>query len=67
MKPIIHLLTHRRIEATIQGWKAPNKAAMEAYATEVGGDVMTWEELEKRAMPRLITKIFDDLQTNQVI
>ena len=64
MKPIIHLLTHRRIEATFQGWKAPNKAAIESFAIEVGGEVMTWEELEKRAMPRLITKIFDDLQTN---
>jgi hypothetical protein len=35
---------------------------MEAYATEVGGEVMTWEEMEKRAMPRLVTKVFDELR-----
>ena len=62
MNPVTHLLTHRRIEAIFQGWKATNKAEMEAYATEVGGEVMTWEELEKRAMPRLVTKVFDDLR-----
>jgi A/G-specific adenine glycosylase len=60
MKPVTHLLTHRRIEATIQGWEAPNKTAMEVYASEVGGEVLTWEELGQRAMPRLATKIFSD-------
>jgi A/G-specific adenine glycosylase len=60
MNPVTHLLTHRRIEATIQGWKAPNKAAMEVYASEVGGEVLTWKELSQRAMPRLATKIFSD-------
>ena len=60
MKPVTHLLTHRRIEATIQGWEAPSKAAMEVYASEVGGEVLTWEELGQRAMPRLATKIFSD-------
>ena len=60
MKPVTHLLTHRRIEATIQGWEAPNKAAIEVYASEVGGEVLTWEELGQRAMPRLATKIFSD-------
>ena len=61
MKPITHLLTHRRIEAKFQGWKAPNKAAMKAYASAVGGEVLTRDELEKLAMPRLITKIFSQL------
>lgn len=60
MKPVTHLLTHRKIEATIQGWEAPNKTAMEVYASEVGGEVLTWEELGQRAMPRLATKIFSD-------
>ena len=60
MKPVTHLLTHRRIEATLQGWEAPNKTAMEVYASEVGGEVLTWEELGQRAMPRLATKIFSD-------
>ena len=61
MKPITHLLTHRRIEAIFQGWNAPNKAALEAYAKEVAGEVMTWSALKKRAMPRLVTKVFDAL------
>ena len=60
MKPVTHLLTHRKIEATIQGWEAPNKVAMEVYASEVGGEVLTWKELGQRAMPRLSTKIFSD-------
>ena len=60
MKPVTHLLTHRRIEATIHGWEAPNKAAIDVYASEVGGEVLTWEELGQRAMPRLATKIFSD-------
>jgi len=60
MQPVTHLLTHRKIEATIQGWDAPNKSAMEVYASEVGGEVLTWEELGQRAMPRLATKIFSD-------
>jgi len=61
MKPVTHLLTHRRIEAIFQGWNAPNKAALEAYAKEVAGEVMTWSALKKRAMPRLVTKVFDAL------
>ena len=39
---------------------APNKAAIDVYASEVGGEVLTWEELGQRAMPRLATKIFSD-------
>jgi len=60
MKPVTHLLTHRKIEATIQGWEAPDKDTMESFAAHVGGEVITWEELGQRAMPRLATKIFSD-------
>jgi hypothetical protein len=34
---------------------------MKAYASAVGGEILTRDELEKLAMPRLITKIFSQL------
>ena len=59
--PVSHILTHKRITATFTHWQAPHRDALETYAREHGGEVVSWAEFEGRARPRLLTKMWDAL------
>ena len=52
---------HKRITATFTHWQAPHRDALETYACEHGGEVVSWAEFERRARPRLLTKMWDAL------
>tara|TARA_Y100000589_G_C27177893_1_gene639534 strand:- start:1111 stop:2142 length:1032 start_codon:yes stop_codon:yes gene_type:complete len=56
LKPIVHLLTHRRIHAKFHMWEAINKKAIIDYASSINGKIIPINELKNLAMPRLITK-----------
>ena len=55
LKPVVHLLTHKKIQANFV-WEAINKQALKDYAASINGKVIPMYDLKKLAMPRLITK-----------
>ena len=59
---VVHVLTHKRIHARMEGAAMPSKQALHAWAQEVNGVVMTWEECEAKAWPRLATKVWPELK-----
>ena len=56
LKPVVHLLTHKKIHANFFMWEAINKQALNDYAASINGKVIPVYDLKKLAMPRLITK-----------
>ena len=60
---IKHLLTHRIILASLQGWHAPSWPALQTYAESVGGAVLSLEECLDRAKPSLLTKHWDAISS----
>jgi A/G-specific adenine glycosylase len=64
LPPIRHMLTHRTIEAKIIGWQAPSEKALRAWAQDIEGRVIAWPETADLAFPRMLTKVFADLQRN---
>jgi len=58
------MLTHRTIEAKIIGWQAPSEKALRAWAQDIEGRVIAWPETADLAFPRMLTKVFADLQRN---
>lgn len=59
---VVHVLTHKRIYARIEGTAMSSAEALHAWAKEVNGVVMTWEECEAKAWPRLATKVWPQLK-----
>ena len=59
---VVHVLTHKRIHARMEGATMPSKQALHAWAQEVNGVVMTWGECEAKAWPRLATKVWPELK-----
>ncbi|MGB2469648.1 MAG: NUDIX domain-containing protein, partial [Flavobacteriales bacterium] len=62
MPEVVHVLTHKRIHARMQGTAMPSAQSLHAWAQEVNGVVMTWEECEAKAWPRLATKVWPELK-----
>lgn len=60
--PVRHVLTHRTIEAKVVGWQAPSEKALHTWAKEIEGRVIEWSETEHLAFPRMLTKVFPDIQ-----
>lgn len=56
IKPVTHLLTHRKIQAKFHFWHAPTKSSLLDYASQADGEIFAIHEIIKLAMPRLITK-----------
>ncbi|MAO46182.1 MAG: A/G-specific adenine glycosylase [Crocinitomicaceae bacterium] len=56
LKPVVHLLTHKKIHANFFMWEAINKQALNDYAASINGKVIPVYDLKQLAMPRLITK-----------
>ena len=56
LKPVVHLLTHKKIHATFFMWEASNNQVLKDYASSINGKVMPMCELKKLAMPRILTK-----------
>ncbi|MGB1636372.1 MAG: A/G-specific adenine glycosylase [Flavobacteriales bacterium] len=59
--PVIHVLSHRKITATMWGWEAPDQEGLERFAQSQGGTAVEWRLLEELARPRLMTKMWDQL------
>jgi adenine-specific DNA glycosylase len=59
---VVHVLTHKRIHARMEGTAMSSAEALHAWAKEVNGVVMTWEECEAKAWPRLATKVWPQLK-----
>ena len=62
--PVKHVLTHRKIFATFVAFQAPSQQALHEYARNAGGQVMTWDEFEQLARPRLLTKHWDEIRAH---
>ena len=56
LKPVVHLLTHKKIHANFFMWEARNKQVLKDYALSINGKVISICELKKLAMPRILTK-----------
>lgn len=56
LKPVVHLLTHKKIHANFFMWEASNKQVLKDYASSINGKVIPMCELNKLAMPRIFTK-----------
>ena len=56
LKPVVHLLTHKKIHANFFIWEARNKQVLKDYALSINGKVISICELKKLAMPRILTK-----------
>ncbi len=56
LKPVVHLLTHKKIHANFFIWEASNKQVLKDYASSLNGKVIPMCELKKLAMPRILTK-----------
>ncbi len=61
--PVTHVLSHRKITATIRGWEAPNREGLERFAQSQGGVAVEWVQLAGLARPRLMTKMWDQLSS----
>jgi len=59
--PVTHLLTHKRIEATFEGWQSASPEDLRDFAQHVGGEVLDWDAFAGLARPRLLTKAWEDL------
>ena len=59
---VVHVLTHKRIHARMEGTAMASAEDLHAWAKEVNGVVMTWEECEVKAWPRLATKVWPQLK-----
>ena len=60
--PVKHVLTHRKISASFVAFQAPSHQALEAFARRERGQVVTWDEFEQLARPRLLTKHWDEIR-----